>query len=120
MNYILHIIAGLKIGGMESYQLFVKQLVDEFNSLGIQGMPAVSEMYAMNGAYVNIAYPMPGGESVKLLDDNSIYLCNQVECDFGDGEMRKCFGLVAGMDFLLVSEYGENCTNPELVVYRKR
>lgn len=57
---------------------------------------------------------------VKLLDDNTVYLGNQVCCAFDDGDREKCFGLVAGMDFLLVAEYGENCADPELVVYKKR
>jgi len=25
------------------------------------------------------------------------------------GSITRCFGLVAGLDFILVSEYGENC-----------
>ncbi|MCI5969813.1 MAG: hypothetical protein MRZ29_01505 [Oscillospiraceae bacterium] len=83
-------------------------------------MPEINELYALNGSYVNLAYPMPNGNSVKFLDDREVYLGNQVECEFNDGEMIKCYGLVAGMDFLMVSEYGENCTSPELVVYKKR
>lgn len=83
-------------------------------------MPKINELYALNGSYVNLAYPMPNGNSVKFLDDRDVYLGNQVECEFNDGEIIKCYGLVAGMDFLLVSEYGENCTSPELVVFKKR
>lgn len=110
----------IKTGGMKNYELFKKQLIDEFNSLNIPGVPTVNELYAINGSYVNLAYPMPNGHELKLLDDKEIYLCNQVECEFNDGELVKCFGLVAGMDFLLVAEYGENCVNPELVAYKKR
>ena len=110
----------IKTGGKENYEIFKKQLIDEFNSLNVPGMPRIEDLYAINGSYVNIAYPMPSGYEVKLLDDKEIYLCNQVECEFNDGELIKCLGLVAGMDFLLVAEYGENCTNPELIVFRKR
>ena len=110
----------IQTGGMENYDRFKKQLMDELNALGIPGMPAIDELYAMNGSYVNLAYPMPSGDAVKLLDDNSVYLCNQVECECNDGEQIRCFGLVAGMDFLLVSEYGANGTDPEIVVFRKR
>ena len=110
----------IKTGGIENYEIFKKQLMDEFNSLNVPGMPRIEDLYAINGSYVNIAYPMPSGYEVKLLDDKEIYLCNQVECEFNDGELIKCFGLVAGMDFLLVAEYGENCTDPELVIYKKR
>lgn len=110
----------IKTGGTESYQLFKKQLIDEFNSLKIPGMPPIEDLFAMNGSYVNLAYPMPNGKAIKLLDDNSIYLCNQVESEYGDGPLIRCYGLTAGMDFLLVSEYGENCADPEIVVYKKR
>ena len=74
----------------------------------------------MNGSYVNLEYSMPNGQGIKLLDDDQIYLCNQVECEFNDGEMLKYYGLVAGMDFLLVSEFGANGTDPEIVIYKKR
>jgi len=83
-------------------------------------MPKIDELYAINGSYVNLAYPMPNGYEMKLLDDKEVYLCNQVACEFNDDEMIKYFGLVAGMDFLLVAAYGENCTAPELIVYQKR
>lgn len=107
-------------GGEASYNLFKEKLIAEFNSLSIPGMPKIDDLFALNGAYVNLAYPMPNGANVKLLDDKQIYLGNQVECEFNDGELLKCYGLVAGMDFLLVSEYGENCTDPEIIVYKKR
>ena len=83
-------------------------------------MPKIDDLYPINGAYVNLAYPMPNGKNVKLLDDSDIYLGNQVECEFNDGELIKCYGLVAGLDFILVSEYGENCSSPEIIVYKKR
>lgn len=43
--------------------------------------------------------------------------CNQLDCEFG-GERH--FGIVANMDFILVSTYEENGINPELVLYKKR
>lgn len=110
----------ISIGGMDNFNMFVQKTVEEFNSLNIPGMPKIDELFPLNGAYVNLSYPMPSGNSVKLLDDREIYLGNQVECEFNDGSIMRCFGLVAGMDFLMVSEYGENCADPELVVYKKR
>lgn len=107
-------------GCEENYNLFKEKLIDEFNSLNIPGMPEISELFALCGAYVNLAYPMPSGKRVKLLDDNQIYLGNQVECEFNDGSVERCFGLVAGTDFLLVSEYGENGADPEIIIYKKR
>ena len=107
-------------GGKENYEIFKKQLIDEFNALNIPGMPKITELFALNGSFVNIEYTLPNGENVKFLDNNSIYLGNQVECEFNDGENIRCYGLVGNMDFILVSEYGPNGVDPELIVYKKR
>lgn len=110
----------IKIGGTENYNSFKKSLINEFNSLNIPCMAPIDDLFPLNGAFVNLAYPMPSGNTVKLLDDNQIYLGNQVLCEFDDGEGERCFGLVAGRDFLLVAEYGENGTNPEIIIFKKR
>ena len=52
---------------------------------------------------------------MKLLDNNSMYLGNQVECELREG---RCYGLLAGVGFLLVSEYGQNGADPEIVVFK--
>lgn len=110
----------INTGGIDSYNSFKEKLIEEFNSLNISGMPKINELFPLNGSFVNLEYPMPSGNTVKLLDDREIYLGNQVECEFTDRKLNKCYGLVAGMDFLLVCEYGKNGTNPEIVVYKKR
>ena len=110
----------IKTGGIENYNVFKKQIIDEFNSLNVPGMPKINELYPLNGAYVNLSYPLPSGSAVKLLEDDNIYVGNQVECEFNEGKIIRCYGLVAGMDFLLVSEYGANGDSPELVVYKRR
>ena len=110
----------IKTGGIENYNVFKKQIIDEFNSLNVPGMPKINELYPLNGAYVNLSYPLPSGSAVKLLEDDNIYLGNQVECEFNEGKIIRCYGLVAGMDFLLVSEYGANGDSPELFVYKRR
>ena len=107
-------------GGKEKYEQFKMQLIDEINSLNISGMPKINELNPLNGSFVNLSYPMPNGEMVKLLDDNDVYLGNQVESDFNDGETIRCFGILANMNFILVCEYGMNGDNPELIVYKKR
>ena len=107
-------------GGKENYEIFKKQLIDEINELNIPGMPKINELSPLNGAFVNLSYPMPNGENIKLLYDNDIYLGNQVESEFNDGEIIRCFGILANMDFILVSEYGAKGDNPELIIYKKR
>ena len=61
-------------------------------------------------------YTLPGGQKVKFLDDGKTYLGNQSESEFGGD---RCFGILAGMDFILISTYEANGENPELIFYKK-
>ena len=101
----------------EKFDEFKRQIIDEFNNLQIEGMPKVESLNALTGSYINLDYRLPNGENVKFLDDNTTYLGNQLECEFGGD---RCFGIAANMDFLLVCSYEENGENPELIVYKKR
>ena len=107
-------------GGKDNYEAFKLQLLNEINSLDIPGMPKIKDLNPLNGTFVNLSYHMPNGEFVRLLDDNEIYLGNQVECEFNDDSIIRCFGIVANMKFILISEYGPNGDNPELIMYKKR
>ena len=106
-------------GGMENYQAFKKRLIDEINALEIPGMEKVTELYPLVGSFVNLTYPLPGGGTAKFLCDDEMYLGAQVANLFDDSG-KFCFGVIARADFLLVCEYGENCANPEIVVYKRR
>lgn len=106
-----------ELGDRGQFEQFKKQLIEEINALHIEGMPKVEKLNALVGKYVNLAYTLPNGITVKFLDDEKTYLGNQLECEFG-GE--RCFGILAGMDFLLVSTYEKDGANPELVLYKKR
>ena len=99
------------------FEAFKKQLIDEINALQIKGMPRLEKLNALVGSYVNLAYPLPSGLSVKFLDDQTTYLGNQLEAEDGG---KRCFGVLANMEFILISTYGENGADPELVLYRKR
>ncbi|MBR3133074.1 MAG: DUF3795 domain-containing protein [Clostridia bacterium] len=107
-------------GGKENYEVFKKQLVDEINDLKIPGMPKITDLNPLNGTFVNLSYPLPNGKNVEFLDNNEIYLGNQVECEFNDGEIIRCFGIVANMNFILVSEYGANGADSEIVIFKRR
>ncbi len=107
-------------GGKENYELFKKKLINEINNLNILGMPKINNLTPLNGSFVNLNYPMPNGENIQILDNNDIYLGNQVESEFNDGTIIKCFGVIANMNFILISEYGINGANPEIVLYKKR
>ena len=110
----------IEVGGKENFDILKKQLIDEFNSLNIEEMPKVSELYPLHGSFVNLEYTLPNGLKAKYLEDYELYLGNQLECEFNDKEVKKCFGVVASLNFLIVCEYEENGNNPELILYKRR
>ena len=69
----------IKAGGKERFAEQKRQLISQFNALGIEGMPEITELFCLCGSFVNLAYPMPNGRQVQLLDDKNIYLGTQVE-----------------------------------------
>ena len=91
-----------------------QQLIDEINALGIKDMPRVENLFVLQGSFVNMAYPV-NGNMVKLLDDNASYWGTQIE----KGEGR-CFGIACDEHYILVSEYGKDGTDAELVIMKKR
>lgn len=105
-----------KQGGEGCFLACKEQLLKEFNELGIADMPSVTELCPLNGAFVNIEYPLSNGEKIKLLDDKKVYLGYQLEKESSD----RCYGLVADRDYLLVCEYGCNGAEPEIILYKKR
>ena len=99
------------------FEEFKKKLIDEINDLRVEGLPKVESLNALVGSFVNLEYPLPSGVKVRFLDDNTTYLGNQLESEFGGD---RCFGVLANMDFLLVCTYGKKGSDPELVLYKKR
>ena len=99
------------------FETFKRQLIEEINALHIEGMPKVEKLNALVGRYVNLAYRLPNGANVKFLDDQTTYLGNQLESELG-GE--RCFGVLANMDFIMISTYEAEGANPELILYKKR
>ena len=110
----------IEVGEQENFDKLKKDIIDEFNSLNIIGMPKVDELYPLQGSYVNLEYELPNKNKIKFLDDKEVYLGNQLECEFNDNEIKKYYGLVSNMSFILVCEYNENGENPELLVYKRR
>ena len=93
-----------------------KQLIEEVNALNIAGMPKIDNLFVLQGAFVNQTYKV-NGNSVKLLDDSASYWGNQVE---KTGSEDRCFGIACDENYILVSEYGKNGADAELVVLKKR
>ena len=106
-----------ELGDGGAFEEFKQKLIDEINALNIEGMPKLEKLNALVGSYVNLSYRLPNGAEIKFLDDNATYLGNQLVSEFG-GE--RCFGVLANMDFIMIATYGENGSDPELVLYKKR
>lgn len=99
------------------FEAFKEQLVKEINELQIEGMPKLDKLNALVGKYVNIEYPLPSGIKAKFLNDNTTYLGNQLESEIVDGLF---FGVIANMDFIMISTYEKDVENPELILFKKR
>ena len=107
----------VQAGGPEDYREFKRRLLEEINVLlAGEGLGRMETLFELVGAMVNLAYPTPGGEKVKLLNDKNIYLGAQLEVPGTDF----CCGVVADETFLLLCRYKANGTEPELIAFRKR
>ncbi len=106
---------GYSDGG--EFEAFKTELIDEINALQVAGMPRLEKLNALVGAYVNLAYPLPSGVSVKFLNDQMTYLGNQLESLTGED---RCFGVLANREFILICTYGAEGAGPELVLYKRR
>lgn len=89
-------------------------LVDEINALNIPGMPHIDNLFVLQGSFINLEYHI-NGNGVKFLDDNTSYWGTQVEK--GDG---RCFGIAGDEHCLLVSEYGKDGKDAEVVLFKRR
>lgn len=110
----------IEIGDKKSFKLLKEQLINEFNNLNIDGMKQIEDLYPLNGSLINEEYLLPNGIKTKFLNDDEIYLGNKIECEFNDKYLKKYFGIVANMSFLLVCEFDEDGNNPEIIIYKRR
>lgn len=105
----------IKVGGKDAMLKQKSEIIEEVNSLGIENL-SVNSLFPLIGSYVNLEYPLPNGQKVKLLKDNKVYWGNQIERP----DSERCYGLVADEAYLLVCEYGCNGADPEIILYKKR
>lgn len=99
------------------FEKFKKQLIEEINSFNIKGLPKLDKLNALVGSFVNLEYPLPSGIKVKFLNDQMTYLGNQLE---SETEKDRCFGILGCKEFILISSYGAQGSDPELILFRKR
>ena len=60
---------------MEKLSNLKSTLIEELNSLGIEGLN-ITDLNLLNGTYINLEYNFPNGQRVKLLEDDKMYLGN--------------------------------------------
>ncbi len=87
--------------------------IDEVNALGIPGLH-VDNLFVLQGSFINQEYTV-NGNAVKLLDDNATYWGNQIIKDDG-----RCYGIACCNDYILVSEYGKDGADAQLVILKRR
>lgn len=90
-----------------------KVYIEEVNALGISGLH-IDNLYVLQGAFINQPYTI-NGNNVKLLDDNASYWGNQIMKDDD-----RCYGIACCEQYILVSEYGKDGADAELVILKKR
>jgi hypothetical protein len=91
-----------------------QQLIEEVNALGIADMPKINNLFVLQGSFINQEYRL-NDNSLKLLDDNTSYWGNQVEK--GNG---RCYGIACDEHYILVSEYGKDGKDAEIVILKRR
>ena len=92
-----------------------EKLIKEFNKLGIPDMDEVKEVYDGAGSFVNLDFPLPSGLTAKFWDNDKMYYIAQLE----KRGSERCYGLTADEKYLLVCEYGEGGSDPEIVVFKR-
>lgn len=92
-----------------------KVFIEEVNALGIPGLH-IDNLYVLQGSFVNQSYNINGND-VKLLDDNAMYWGTQVISPLGTD---RCYGIACCEQYILVSEYGKDGADAELIMLKKR
>lgn len=105
----------IKNADCEAFEKMKSEIIDEINSLEIEELK-IDNLNTLIGSFVNLEYDLPNGQKVKLLEDNKVYLGNQIERKNGD----RCYGVVADEKNILVCEYGCYGADPEIIIYKKR
>lgn len=90
-----------------------QQLIDEVNALGIPELH-INNLYVLRGSFINQPYTI-NGYTVKLLNDNNFYWCNQIQKSEG-----RCLGIACDERFIFVCEYGKDGADAEIVMLKRR
>lgn len=92
-----------------------EKLIREFNALNIPDLKVITSLNKLCGAFINLEYTLPSGQKAKLWDDAKTYYGAEV-CRPGS---NRCYGLAADESHLMVAEYGDGGSDPELIIFKK-
>lgn len=95
---------------------YKNELIKEFNELGIADMEKVKNLNALKSSFVNLEFGLASGQNIKFWNDDKICLGNQL----AKKNSSRCYGITADENYLLVCEYGENGSDPEIIIFKKR
>ena len=101
--------------GQEEVLRLQRAKMDEINGLGFPGLH-VDTLNLVIGRFINLAYPLPGGDTARFLKDHRVYWANQIEIPGSEW----CYGVVGDEEFLLVCRCSSRGQAPELLLYQQR
>jgi hypothetical protein len=93
-----------------------QKFIDEVNALNIPDMPVIDNLFVLQGSFINLEYKM-NGNTFSILDKKKSYWGTQVEKQNSDG---RCYGIACDEKYILVSEYGKDGADAEVVVLKRR
>jgi hypothetical protein len=93
-----------------------QKYIDEVNALNIPDMPVIDNLFVLQGSFINLEYKM-NGNTFSILDKEKSYWGTQVEKQNSGG---RCYGIACDEKYILVSEYGKDGADAEVVVLKRR
>lgn len=93
-----------------------QKFIDEVNALNIPDMPVIDNLFVLQGSFINLEYKM-NGNTFSILDKEKSYWGTQVEKLNSNG---RCYGIACDEKYILVSEYGKDGADAEIVVLKRR
>ncbi|MEY8260403.1 DUF3795 domain-containing protein [Oscillospiraceae bacterium 50-60] len=103
-----------KKGGTTLAELKEK-LIAAFRALNIPDMEEVTELNALRGSLINLEYTLSNGQTVRVWEDDRIYLGNQLRKEGSE----RCYGVAADETYLMVSEYGGYGDDAQIVIFKR-
>lgn len=93
-----------------------QKFIDEVNALNIPDMPVIDNLFVLQGSFISLEYKM-NGNSFFVLDKDKSYWGTQVEKLNSNG---RCYGIACDEKYILVSEYGKDGADAEIVMLKRR